>query len=440
MDRGTSHKNPYSNPWAVSFNIIPNIGSYWVKLDKLAVKTATGTIISETTEFKQNLFSFTSDLSRIELTINIDDLTSAYGSEFVRSGSADRVTLMFELTGTTFDSKGNEIREFATTRELSVIPFYDGRLLDVPLYGGPISMYMQGSLHRLLQIMHQNFNTTVPPPLTLPESLEQFPCIENETTDCTANIGLSANDASLPFGDTYLGHQEHHDGYNLDIKFFGGYGLYDGTCRPDVPPPDELTYLYDGGELTEDSPYYDPSLTEEFARACQRVFSNSKKIDGIQKLLDVTDYLAWRTVCKKDIENSQACKDIKPVRQMTRFAKWVQINRMAFDWLTKNTAGFGFLMSSGENANWNFPDIDKVVTGATADQKLKYKLWHLNALVFGRWPDGAEIENPNGSGNLGSCAHLDSRVTSDQCDISAILFSKNTEHFGHFHVFRSEEN
>jgi len=122
--------------------------------------------------------------------------------------------------------------------------------------------------------------------------------------------------------------------------------------------------------------------------------------------------------------------------QMTRFAKWVQINRMAFNWLTKNTTGFEFFMSSGKNANWNFPKIDKVITGPTADQKLKYEVWHMNALVFGRWPDGAEIENPNGSGNLGMCAHKGLKVESVPSDLSAISFSENTDHFGHFHVFR----
>ena len=92
----------------------------------------------------------------------------------------------------------------------------------------------------------------------------------------------------------------------------------------------------------------------------------------------------------------------------------------------------------GENANWNFPDIDKVITGPTADQKLKYEVWHMNALVFGRWPDGEEIRIQNGESYgpwVGECAQEKWNRVENTCVLDSIHFSDtNTEHFGHFHA------
>jgi len=90
-----------------------------------------------------------------------------------------------------------------------------------------------------------------------------------------------------------------------------------------------------------------------------------------------------------------------------------------------------------KNANWSFPKIDRVITGPTADQKLKYEVWHMNALVFGRRPDGEPIMNSMlpGATQIGECSHSQFNNAELSCSISGIDFSDdNTEHFGHFHI------
>ena len=127
--------------------------------------------------------------------------------------------------------------------------------------------------------------------------------------------------------------------------------------------------------------------------------------------------------------------DHKPTRQMTRFAKWVLINRKAFDWLTKNTDGFDYLMSSGQGATWNFPGIESVVTNPSDLQRDRYNRWHMTALIFGTWPDGEPILGPDGV-EIGECRHaLENPLEQYTCDLSRIKGTdKNTSHFGHFHV------
>ena len=122
------------------------------------------------------------------------------------------------------------------------------------------------------------------------------------------------------------------------------------------------------------------------------------------------------------------------VRQMTRFAKWVLINRKAFDWLTKNTDGFDYLMSSGQGATWNFPGIESVMTSPSQLQRDRYSRWHMTALIFGTWPDGEPILGPDGV-EIGECRHLVNQKDNLLCDLSSIDFNnRDTNHFGHFHV------
>ncbi|MCC7405073.1 MAG: PKD domain-containing protein [Bdellovibrionales bacterium] len=436
------HTNPYYNlspkrPWMVSFKFLPD-AIHSVLLKKARIKTKQGVTLGETEFFSQNYFSQYSHAGQPEVRIDISSLESLLAPELGTYGSKDKIDLVFEIEGSKVGPFGDTLEPFSATRTIQVTPFYDGKKQNVPLYGGTISMYMQGKLYRLLEVLHQNFNTNRPPSLTLPENLTKYPCIENESTDCNADMKLSANDASLPFGGFLSPHNFHLDGLNADIKFFGEFGLYDATCRPDLPPPDVLTYLTADAETTETAPYHLPNLRAEYGVGCQRIFSSTKNpVDGVQKVLDVIDYLEWRKRCVEFGETSTICMQTKPVRQMTRFAKWVQINRMAFDWLTKYTTGFEFFMSSGKGATWGFPFPEAVMTKPTKGQREKYEAWHMNALVFGQWPDGKPImdsmlpeANP-----IGECKHSQLNKIDLTCSISGVDFGdSNTAHFGHFHI------
>ena len=125
------------------------------------------------------------------------------------------------------------------------------------------------------------------------------------------------------------------------------------------------------------------------------------------------------------------------VRQMTRLAKWVLINRKAFDWLTKNTDGFDYLMSSGQGATWNFPGIESVVTNPSDLQRDRYNRWHMTALIFGTWPDGEPILGPD-EVEIGECRHGEINDKELDCDLTSIRLFNRTDHLGHFHVLPKE--
>ncbi|MCB9085553.1 MAG: PKD domain-containing protein, partial [Bdellovibrionaceae bacterium] len=372
------HHNPYNDykpkrEWAVSFKVAPSIGFYWINLTGAKILTKYGAVLSEDITVEQNLYSTYTYYNKPELKLKIGNIEQALGPDALRAATFDSLDLVFELTGKKVNQRGEEVGDFKTTRTIQVTPLYDGKKVGAPMYGGRISMYARAELIRTLDVLNQSFNVNQVAALQLPVNLTKYPCVSLDV-DCGSTMNLQVNDASLPFGGEFVVpkiknptklqrlHSSHRDGQKMDLRFFGDLEFYEGTCYGSVPSGP----IYLDPEVSIEIP---PEATDDFERTCERIEYRGPIVDGVQKVLDVADYLRWRKVCVAQGETSAGCVDSKPTRQMTRFAKWVLINRKAFDWLTKNTAGFDYLMSSGQGATWNFPGIESVMTSPSQLQR-----------------------------------------------------------------------